>query len=320
MAARIAGFLALWLCFASIGFADDAWNAPAPQPLPRTENGTPVSKGAELPAVEHLRLAARQLEAAGLINDAAAIRSAANQLEQRTIQEFADQTPQIAGVQNRCTRLRMQQLLGRPNLIAYKCRFLELSPKSAAEFYAAAGGEAKHFATVGIAVCPKGVEVFRKLHDAGKLVTLAELSVVALPDQTAIATTGGEFPVLIATSGSAGSIDYRRFGYRCEIVPQVLESNRIQLEASPEIAERDATTSAEFNGLSLPSLTTRRIHATVEMGLGESLVMNMGTRPRDDGHRSAQSALEGAIQLLSGQGETVTLVLITPTAAGSRSK
>src|ERR1700722_1518835 len=203
MAARFSGFLALWLCVGAVGFATEP---PAPRPMPQTHSGTIVAKDPELSAVEHLRLAARQMEAAGLTNEAAAIRSAVSQLDRRAKQELADLTRQIAELQKKSDRLR--QFLGRPNEIVYKCRFLELSAKSAAEFYAAAGGEAKDSATMGSAVCPKGAEAFRTLRDAGKLVTLAELSIVALPDQPASVATGGEFPVPTLGTGNRLSFVY----------------------------------------------------------------------------------------------------------------
>jgi type II/III secretion system protein len=296
MAARFSVFCAIWLCVASVGFGMDP---PAPRPMPQTRSGKAVAKAPELSAVEHLRLAARQLEAAGLTNEGAAIRSAASQLDRRVKQELADLTRQIAELQKKSDRL--QQFLGRPNQIAYKCRFLELSAKSAVEFYAAAGGDAKDSATMGGGICPKGAEAFQRLREAGKLVTLAELSIVAFPDQPASVATGGEFPVPTSGTGSQLSFVYRRFGYRCEIEPAQLDSGRVRLEVDPEIAERDITSAVEFNGLVIPSVTTRRMHATVEMGLSDSLVINMGTRPRDEGHSFAQAALEGALQLVGGR-------------------
>jgi Bacterial type II and III secretion system protein len=329
MVARIAGFLALGLCVTPVTFGADAPAVAAPRPMPQTRSTTAVAKDPEVSAGEHLRLAARQLEAAGLTNEAATIRSAANQLDRRAKQELADLTRQIAQLQKKSDRL--QQFLGRSNQIAYKCRFLELSAKSAAEFYAAAGlAEPEHepanSAAPRTTVCLKAAEAFRMLREAGKLTTLAELSITTRPDQPAIATTGGEFPILIGMKGSLGSFDYRRFGYRCEIEPTLLASGILRLEADAEIAERDTTSSVEFNGLAVPAVTTRKMHVTVEMGLGESLVMNMGTRPRDEGHSFAQAALEGALQLVGGRdnaaatGETVLLVVIAPIAAESCSK
>ncbi len=327
MVARIAGFLVLGLCVTPVAFGADRrrpWLRRVP--CRKRDSTTAVAKDPEVSAGEHLRLAARQLEAAGRTNEAAAIRSAANQLDRRAKQELADLTRQIAQLQKKSERL--QQLLGRPNQIAYKCRFLELSAKSAAEFYAAAGlAEPEHEPVNAVAppatVCLKAAEVFRMLREAGKLATLAELSIITRPDQSASATTGGEFPVPTAGTGSRLSFVYRRFGYRCDLEPTLLDSGRVRLEADPEIAERDITSSVEFNGLAVPSVTTRRMHLTVEMDLGDSLVINMGTRPQSEAHGTTRAALEVVLQLVSGHGDpsasadVVTLVLITPTAAES---
>ena len=145
------------------------------------------------------------------------------QLDRRAKQELAELTRQIAELQKKSERL--QQLLGRPNQIAYKCRFLELSAKSAAEFYAAAGGEVKESATYGrLHGLPEGGGGVSHAPRSGKVGNACRAHrIVALPDQPATATTGGEFPVPTAGTGSRLSFVYRRFGYRCEIEPTLLE-------------------------------------------------------------------------------------------------
>lgn len=132
MSARCNGFFALLLCLATVSLGAEPKVPRPPQMLPKSAH----EKSRKLSALDHLRVATQQLEAAGLAEEALKWRKALDKLNRRVIRERAELTRQIAELQKRSEQLR--RLTGRPDKILCRCSFLELPTKAAAEFEAAA--------------------------------------------------------------------------------------------------------------------------------------------------------------------------------------
>lgn len=107
----------------------------------------------------------------------------------------------------------------------------------------------------------------------GQVVTLAEPTLVALSGETATFLAGGEFPVPIPQSLGTVTIEYKQYGVGLAFSPTVLENGRISIRVRPEVSELSANGSVRFNGFEIPSLTTRRVETTVELGSGQSFVI-----------------------------------------------
>ncbi len=107
----------------------------------------------------------------------------------------------------------------------------------------------------------------------GQVVTLAEPTLVALSGESATFLAGGEFPVPIPQSLGTVTIEYKQYGVGLAFSPTVLENGRISIRVRPEVSELSATGSVRFNGFEIPSLTTRRVETTVELGSGQSFVI-----------------------------------------------
>jgi hypothetical protein len=218
----------------------------------------------------------------------------------------------------------------RPEEVVCHCQFVELSPRAVEEFYAASElVTARSAAKVGpeFGVCRRAEVALRKLPLGGCAKRHDWPPVVATSEKPASVLSGGEFPILIPVAEGRVVVQWKRFGYRADVVPRWLETGRLQLDITPEIASKDFAHAVISNGLTIPGLTTRRVCARVELNLGETAVVNLGPEPAntDDDDlvpapaKSDRVAAGGATGHVAAEHaakrETVTLFLVTPTAA-----
>lgn len=106
----------------------------------------------------------------------------------------------------------------------------------------------------------------------GSLTLLAEPNLTTVSGETASFLAGGEFPYVVAEGVGAEStttVEFKKFGVSLNFTPVLLSNNRIRLRVNPEVSEI-ADTTVSSNGINVPSLTTRRVETTVELGDGES--------------------------------------------------
>ncbi|TCJ17978.1 type II and III secretion system protein family protein [Parasulfuritortus cantonensis] len=103
--------------------------------------------------------------------------------------------------------------------------------------------------------------------------TLAQPSLLAQSGQTASFLAGGEFPVPVPQALGQTTIQYKPYGIRLDVAPTVLAENRIALKIAPEVSDLDFDNSIAINGVTVPSLLTRRADTSIELGNGESYVI-----------------------------------------------
>jgi hypothetical protein len=301
---------------------------PAPRPAPDVapDKSRPVS------AVEHLRLAAEQLEAAGLVEEAANLRLVSKRFNEQALRSINELDQHAQELQKKSRQL--QRLIGRPKEIQCVCRFLELSPKSAAEFEAAAQVPSRSPASRNSGppsswVCGQGEDAFQRLRESGKVTVLMESRILATPGRPATATTGGELPILVPAAGGRPAVDYRRFGLRCDVTVGLLASGKINLDVLTEIVERDYDHAVTLSGGELiPGLTTRRCQTRREMHLGETLAICLKAplweETWEETAQSKRGVLQAGLRWLEGQSggapkDGVTLITVTPLALDSMS-
>ncbi len=107
----------------------------------------------------------------------------------------------------------------------------------------------------------------------GLITILAEPTLTALSGETASFLAGGEFPIPIAQSLGAVTVEFRQFGVGLAFSPTVLDNGRISMRVRPEVSELSAAGAVEFNNTQIPALTIRRAETTVELGSGQSFVI-----------------------------------------------
>ena len=103
--------------------------------------------------------------------------------------------------------------------------------------------------------------------------TLAQPTLVAQSGRNAEFLAGGEFPVPVPQALGQTTIQFKPYGIRLQVSPTILAANRIALTVSPEVSDLNFENGITINGVSVPSLTTRRATTSIELGHGESFVI-----------------------------------------------
>jgi pilus assembly protein CpaC len=159
---------------------------------------------------------------------------------------------------------------------------------------------------------------------------LAEPNLTATSGQEASFLAGGQYPVPVSQGGSgtggnvAITIEFKEFGVRLHFTPVVLGNGKIRMKVSPEVSDLDFSTSVQFNGFSVPGLTTRRVQTTVEVAEGQTfaiagLLNNSVAANKDVTPLLGDMPVVGALfrSVRYQRRETELMVLVTPRLAGS---
>jgi pilus assembly protein CpaC len=153
----------------------------------------------------------------------------------------------------------------------------------------------------------------------GKVHTLAEPNLVALSGETASFLAGGEFPIPSSNGINGTSIEFKQYGVSLAFTPYVLEGGRISMRVRPEVSELSDEGSIQVNGFRVPSLTTRRVETTVELGSGQSFMI--GGLLRNNSSNSIEKApVLGNLPIIGAlfrstsfrKGETELVIVVTP--------
>ncbi|MCA9014785.1 MAG: hypothetical protein KDA77_05580 [Planctomycetaceae bacterium] len=279
MSVRGRVFFVCWLSFSTIGLSAEPKQSPAL--LKQAVPDTSLNQS----ALDHLRLAAEQLKAAGLNAEAEKLQEVSGQIRQRIRQKQAELEKQVK---------QLRRLAGTPDQILCRCAFLELTRDAAAEF--AETAKPVSSTNTGVSVYQNAEAAIQQLKQAGKVkVVHASPHIVTAPGQPATFESGGEFPIVIPAGDNQTSVEWKPFGVICKVEPDLLENGKVLLRFSPEISERDFANAVQVNDLTVPGLTVRRISTKAELNLGETLVVKTVSKSKD-------------------QEETVTLFMVTPVA------
>jgi len=111
------------------------------------------------------------------------------------------------------------------------------------------------------------------LQSNGMARVLAEPTLVALSGQSASFLAGGELPILEPQGLGTTTITFKPFGIGLTVTPTVLGPDRIALKVAPEASDLNYAAGISYNGVQIPSITTRRADTTVELGDGETFVI-----------------------------------------------
>ena len=85
---------------------------------------------------------------------------------------------------------------------------------------------------------------------------------------------GGEQPYPIQTTPlSSPTVEFKKFGTRLNFVPVILSPDKIRLNLVPEHSSVNFTQALVIGGNQVPQFITQRIHTTVEMEPGQTLVL-----------------------------------------------
>ncbi len=112
------------------------------------------------------------------------------------------------------------------------------------------------------------------LEDRGLARRLAEPNLVARSGEKASFLAGGEFPIPVAQSGGAVTIEFKKYGVGLEFTPTVLADGLIALDIAPEVSSVDTTNSYKTpGGIAIPGFSVRRAQTSVDLKSGQSFMM-----------------------------------------------
>jgi pilus assembly protein CpaC len=145
--------------------------------------------------------------------------------------------------------------------------------------FAASGNSPTSFLNGNFGINPNIDATLRAMDRAGVMRTLAEPSLTAISGETANFMAGGEFPVPTGLQCQNNgpcqpSIEFKKFGVSLAFTPVVLSGGRISLKVATEVSNISTQNSITLaQGLTIPSIETRRADTTVEIPSGGSLAM-----------------------------------------------
>ena len=111
------------------------------------------------------------------------------------------------------------------------------------------------------------------LDNHGLVTVLAEPNLTAVSGEPANFLAGGEFPVPVPAGQGLVGIDWKKFGVSLNFVATISSSDHISLHVMPEVSELSTQGAILIDGISVPSLTTRRAETTIELASGQSFAI-----------------------------------------------
>jgi pilus assembly protein CpaC len=105
------------------------------------------------------------------------------------------------------------------------------------------------------------------------LTVLAEPNLTAMSGETASFLAGGEFPIVVPQNNGAFAVQFKQFGVSLAFTPTIHGNGRITLRTRPEVSQLSTNGQVNFQGFTIPALTTRRVDTTVELASGQSFAI-----------------------------------------------
>ncbi len=141
--------------------------------------------------------------------------------------------------------------------------------------------------------------------------------------QKATFLAGGSFPYPVPQSGTGGgstvTIQFQPYGVSLTFTPVVLGNGRIRLDVNPDVSELDFSHTVTLDGTTVPGLTDRNVHTTVELAEGQTYAL-AGLLQDNITASNSQFPILGDIPVLGAlfrsvqyqKNQTELVVLVTP--------
>jgi pilus assembly protein CpaC len=102
---------------------------------------------------------------------------------------------------------------------------------------------------------------------------LAEPRLVTISGKAASFLSGGEQAVPVPAGLGQVGVQFEEFGTRLNFLPIVMGDGRIHLEVEPEVSSLNQANGTSIQGTVVPGRTTQRVHTTVDIEPGQTLVI-----------------------------------------------
>jgi pilus assembly protein CpaC len=157
------------------------------------------------------------------------------------------------------------------------------------------------------------------LEQKGLIRTLARPNLIAMSGQEASFLAGGEFPYPVPSGLNQTSIEFKPFGVKLNVVPELEPNGQIRLKVAPEVSELDPRNHLQINGFNMPALITRKAATTVALRDGQSFAI-AGLFQQNYSNAINQIPWASDVPILGGlfrstswqRGETELVIVVTP--------
>ncbi len=157
------------------------------------------------------------------------------------------------------------------------------------------------------------------LEQKGVIRTLAKPNLIAMSGEEASFLAGGEFPYPVPTGPQQVSIEFKPFGVKLKVTPEVQDNGQIQLKIAPEVSALDQRQRLRIDGFDLPALTVRKASTVVQLKDGQSFAI-AGLFQRDYINSISQMPGASDIPVLGAlfrssswkRQETELIIIVTP--------
>ncbi len=102
---------------------------------------------------------------------------------------------------------------------------------------------------------------------------LAEPSMVVVSGRSAQFRVGGEL-ALPAPAGGANAVEYKFCGSEIDVLAVAKGENRVVINLRANLSELDESRSIEVGGMRMPSISQRQIDTSVELELGQTMLLS----------------------------------------------
>jgi Flp pilus assembly secretin CpaC len=111
------------------------------------------------------------------------------------------------------------------------------------------------------------------LQERRQVRTLAEPTLTMLSGEQGSFLAGGEVPIAFVGGQGQVSIQYKEFGIRLNLLPNITDDGKIQMQLAPEVSSLDAANGVSTNSISVPAFVSRKMNTTLLVEQGQSFVL-----------------------------------------------
>ena len=153
---------------------------------------------------------------------------------------------------------------------------------------------------------------------------LARPKLVAVSGGKASFLAGGEVPVPVSQQLNQVTFEWKAYGIKLDMAPQVLDDGRVSLQVAPEVSQLDVANAVRLANFVVPAITTRRAQTQVVLAQGQGLAIG-GLLQDVSSQLVEKLPFLGDVPILGElfrstryqHQETELAILVTPTILGS---
>lgn len=159
------------------------------------------------------------------------------------------------------------------------------------------------------------------LVQTGAAKVLSQPNIMTVSGQNANILVGGQIPVPISSSNGTVTVEWKDYGIKLEIAPEVNSEGLINGKIKAEVSALDWSNAVALSAIiKIPAVTTRKAESVIALSSGQTMAIG-GMYSRADSTSVSKMPLLGDLPVLGqfftsksfSKDETELIILITPT-------